>query len=200
MIVGLTGAIGSGKSSVSHCFQALDVPVIDADAIAHELSAKDQPAYLGIVAHFGEKAIGQNGELDRDYLRDIVFDDPAQREALNQITHPLIFAEMQARSAASKAPYCIWDVPLLIGGISEKAVDRILVVHAPLQSRKAWIRARNGWDDAMIESVMASQPAPEELLAHADDVIHNLGSKADLCDEVSVLHKDYLSLASAAST
>lgn len=197
MIIGLTGAIGSGKSSVATCFMQLGIPVFDADAIARALSAPGEAGFLRIIDHFGENAMGEDGKLDRDYLREVIFSDPNQREVMNQLIHPLVFETLQAHSQAAfdtEQPYCVWDVPLLIGGYSEQLVDRILVVNTPIATRKTWIQARNGWDDAMIEAVMTSQTAPETLLSHADDVIHNLGTKTDLCNEVDDLHQIYLKL------
>ena len=113
--IGLTGGIGSGKSTVAGAFAELGVPVFSADAIGHQLSARGQPGYVEIVELFGNGILDNKGEINRAALGDRVFADTSQRKQLEQILHPLILGQMHALADAASAPYCILDIPLLVG-------------------------------------------------------------------------------------
>lgn len=196
--IGLTGGIGSGKTTVSKWFRALGVPVIDADELSHALSKRGQTAFDEIVAAFGKSIVGGDGELDRARLRQLVFDDRAKRALLESILHPRIRAEIdrQVSAAEGKAPYCVLSIPLLIEGNRQDQVDRVLVVDAPDEQRIEWIRARSGLSESEIRDVFRAQASREERLAAADDVIINEGTIEELERQVVALHQAYLKLAS----
>ena len=123
--IGLTGGIGSGKTTVSELFIKLDVPVIDADKISHQITQSGQPAFAALINEFGQDIIGEKGELRRDYLRNLVFKEETLRKRLEAITHPLIHNEIEKKINFVNYPYCIISIPLLIETGLETIVDRI---------------------------------------------------------------------------
>lgn len=196
--IGLTGGIGSGKSTVADYFAELGVPVIDADKIARELVEPGQPALAAIVKIFGRGMLDSNGRLDRARLRALVFDDIDRRKQLEAILHPLIRAGMRARAAAldaSGVPYCILCIPLLLETGQTDLADRILVVDVPETLQYQRVRARDGLPDAQIAAIIAAQAGREQRLAAADDVIVNEGDLADVRRRVMEMHRRYLALA-----
>lgn len=195
--IGLTGGIASGKSEAARRFAALGVPVIDADAIAHELVAPDQPLLDEVVAAFGESLRLPDGGLDRAALGHLVFADPAARKRLEGILHPAIRAQMQARARALDVPYVVLMIPLLVETGGADQVDRVLVVDAPVADQRARLAARDGHDPARIDAILAAQADRATRLAAADDVIVNDGSVAALHEAVDALHRRYLALAAA---
>jgi len=195
--VGLTGGIGSGKSTVTQAFADLDVPTFSADAIGHALSRKGQAAYAEIIRAFGPGILQADGELDRGALGDIVFNDKAQKTRLERILHPIIMQAMHQQADATSAPYCILDIPLLINSAERKRVDRVLVVDCDRETRIARIQARNGWSEEKIHRVMHSQPGSRKLLEAADEVLDNNGTLANIATQVAALHRRYLLVAQA---
>jgi dephospho-CoA kinase len=192
--VGLTGGIGSGKSTVAQAFAALGVPTLSADAIAHELSGKNQPGYLKIVEVFGTDILKPDGELDRKALGDMIFSNRAQKAKLESILHPMIMQALHQQADALDAPYCILDIPLLINTAERERVNRILVVHCEQKERVARIQKRNGWPVEKIDKVMRNQVSDQALLAAADDVLDNDGDIAAIGEQVADLHSLYISL------
>ncbi len=196
--IGLTGGIGSGKSTVSGLFAAHGVPVIDADRIAHELTARPGPVLDAIVARFGPDVLAPDGTLDRVRLRGIVFSDRDRREALEAILHPPIIDELRRRGDTAPGPYVVFAIPLLIEKGLAGLCDRVLVVHADRRLRRARIQQRDGLADDEIERIMASQVTDAERLAVADDVVVNEGGLDALERSVEALHRRYRSLAERA--
>lgn len=194
--VGLTGGIGSGKSAVAALFAERGVPVLDADEIAHALSAKGGAAYDDIVASFGTAVVGANGELDRAALRARVFADAAARRRLEAILHPRVRVEMAARLEALRGPYALLVVPLLVETRPWPFIDRVLVIDADDALRRARLRTR-GLSDAEIDAIFAAQLARAQRLGHADDVIENNQDLRALAARVDGLHNGYLALANA---
>ncbi len=198
-IVGLTGGIGSGKSTVSALFEKLGVPVIDADLVARQVVEPGQPALAEIEAAFGPGVIDATGRLDRAALRRIVFGDDEARQRLEAILHPRILAEMKRRAGALDAPYLIFAIPLLIEAGQQGEVDRVLVVDASDAIRRRRVMERDGLSEAEVAAVMAAQASREARLAAADDVIVNEGDAENLARAVADLHRRYLELAGAAA-
>lgn len=199
--VGLTGGIGCGKSTVSKLFTELNVPVIDADEIAHQLVEPGQPALLEIGNVFGDKVFNPDGSLDRSHLRDIIFSDPNKKKALEAILHPRIFIDMQERINRLESPYCIASIPLLFEIHRAQFVDRILVVDCLIERQIARVKQRNGWPDARIRSIIDSQVNREFRLNHADDVIDNSDIPySKLAEHVKKLHNLYLSISASGQT
>lgn len=196
LVVGLTGGIGSGKSTVSGFFSILDVPVIDTDVIAHQLVAPGQPALNQIADAFGPQLLDPSGQLDRKQLRALVFADEEKRQQLENILHPLIKAEVQRQIAQLNHPYCVVVVPLLVEKQWHHVVDRILVVDVPAELQRSRTQQRDALSDAQITAIIASQATREERLAAADDVIYNDDSLENVRAKVQALHLKYLELAS----
>lgn len=195
LVIGLTGGIGSGKSTVAKLFARLGAPVIDADAIAHELVSPGEPALRAIVAAFGRDVLTPEGTLDRRRLRERAFRDPALRERLETILHPLIRREMRRRVQALDAPYCVLCIPLLLETGRTDQMDRILVVDTPPTLQIERTQARDGSSRETVERIMRAQVDPRERLAAADDVIDNSGTLAQLEAQVESLHRRYLDMA-----
>ncbi len=197
--VGLTGGIGSGKSTVAALFARHGVPVVDTDEIAHALLAPGETAQAEVVAAFGKEILDANGNIDRGQLRQRVFAEPAERKRLEAILHPRIRAETIRRVESLRAPYCLVVVPLLIEAGFADLVDRILVIDADDMLRTQRTKARSGLGEAEIRRVMASQAGRQERLQRANDVITNNSDLAHLEREVARLHGMYSALAPASA-
>ncbi len=197
LIIGLTGGVGSGKSTVARQFAALGVPVIDADEIARELVAPGQPALQAIARRFGREVLDARGRLRRDVLRRRIFDDAEARRALEAILHPRIRDEIRRRLATLHAPcgYALVVIPLLLESGWQDLVQRILVVDCPESLQIARTMARDGIDRAQAEAMLAAQVDHASRLAAADDVIHNEGEAEALAPQVAELHRRYCALA-----
>lgn len=196
-VVGLTGGIGSGKSAAADAFAALGVSVVDTDAIAHELTAPGGAAMPGLVAAFGAEVAAVDGALDRARMRRLVFADPAARERLEAILHPLIRTLSAERCRLALSPYVILAVPLLVeSGTYRERCDRIVAVDCPEGLQICRVMARNGLAEAEVRAIMATQASRDERLAVADDVITNDHDLANLEKQVGELHRKYLQLSS----
>jgi len=201
MVVGLTGGIGSGKSTVASEFGKLGVAVIDADAIAHGLTAPAGPGIEPIRALFGERFIGSDGAMDRSHMRAHVFANPEARKQLEAILHPLIRAETARQLAALDAPYCLLMIPLLVEAAAGDPLhwrdryDRILVADCSEDTQVRRVMARNGFDQQAVRRIMDTQASRAQRLLHADDVIDNDGDLAALRPQVLRLHQSYLRMA-----
>lgn len=197
LIIGLTGGIGSGKTTVSGLFAEQGVAVIDADVAAREVTAPGQAAVQEIAVEFGAELVDGAGELDRAKLREIVFASAEKRGRLEGILHPRISAQMDEQLAQARGPYCVLCVPLLFETGRDYGVDRVLVVDAPeaLQIERAL--QRDGSSRATIEGILGAQINRHERLARADDVIDNDSDLFSLRGRVAALHQDYLEVAAA---
>jgi dephospho-CoA kinase len=195
LIIGLTGGIGSGKSTVTEYFHTLGVPIIDTDVIARELVEPNQPALREITSHFGPAIVDDDGALRRDHLRQQIFSDSHARKRLEAILHPRIQHEVKQRIAHLQAPYCLVVIPLLVEKGWQDQVDRVLVVDAPedIQLRRTMVR--DGISQKQVENILHVQASREERLQAADDVLHNEDDKQTLRDQVSELHRFYTDLA-----
>jgi dephospho-CoA kinase len=193
--IGLTGGIGSGKSTVCKAFSELGVPTFSADSISHELSSKNQPAYLKIIETFGSSILKTNGELDRGVLGDIVFNDKVLKTRLENILHPMIRRVLHQRADAAEAPYCVLDIPLLINTAERERVDRVLVVLCDQSRRIARIRKRSSWSEEKIVRVMDNQVSDQALMDAADEVVDNNGDITAIKNQVAGLHEMYLGFA-----
>lgn len=198
--VGLTGGIGSGKSTVADCFAAHGVPVIDTDVIARDLTAPGGAALDVIRAAFGETVMQTDGTLDRAALRRCVFADSVARHQLEAILHPRIQQEVEQTLASLIAPYVLIVIPLLVEtGSYRNVLDRVLVVDCPEALQIARVMARNGLAQDEINAILAAQAGRAERLAVADDVIVNTASPEALRTQVATLHQHYLALSTRLS-
>jgi dephospho-CoA kinase len=192
--VGLTGGIGCGKSTVAGIFTDLNVPVLDADEIAHQLVEKGQPALAQIQQAFDQGIINPDGSLDRKSLRDRVFSDPKQKQKLESILHPLIYQTLQTKLEQLAAPYCIISIPLLFETNMADFVDRILVVDCSVETQIERVKARDNLSTERIQSIIDSQVSRTFRKAKADDLIDNSVTDYRLAEQVKKLHNLYLSI------
>lgn len=193
--VGITGGIGSGKSSAAKLFAKKKIPTFSSDAISRELCEPDQLPYKEIVARFGKGILNKDETLNRSALGNIVFNAPSELAALENILHPAIFYTIHSRAENQTAPYCLLDIPLLVGTPEQDAVDRILVVDASAGIRIQRVKARSGWTEGKTRAVMDKQRPVEELIAAADDVVDNNRSLLELKSKIYQLHEKYIKLA-----
>lgn len=194
--VGLTGGIGSGKTTVANMFAARGAAIIDTDQIAHELTRPGGIAIPAIAAQFGSDFIASTGALDRARMRDAVFADPAAKRRLEAILHPLIRSECERAAQQAQGPYLILVVPLLVeSGNWKQRVSRVLVVDCPEQQQIMRVMDRNGLSEAQVRAIMASQATREQRLAAADDVLSNTEETAALEPQVERLHALYCHMA-----
>lgn len=192
-VVGLTGGIGSGKSSVGRLFERRGIVVIDADAISRALTAPGGAAIELIAREFGAEFITAGGALDRDRMRALAFADPQAKRRLEAILHPMIRAESDRQARAALGPYLIHMIPLLVeSGQARKRFDRIVVVDLPEAEQLRRVMARDGLAREQVLAIMRAQASRDERLAAADDVIDNTGAEQALEAQVERLHRAYL--------
>jgi len=178
--LGLTGGIGSGKSTVAQLLQVRGACVIDADAIARDCTLAGGSAMPAVRETFGPTFVTADGALDRQRMREHVFQHPGARQQLEAIVHPLVGAEIRRQVAASTAGCIVFDIPLLVESPRWRPqLDRVLVVDCEPATQRLRVHARNGWDEATIDAVMRSQSPRERRLAAADAVIYNDGIGLD---------------------
>ncbi|MDY6813508.1 MAG: dephospho-CoA kinase [Pseudomonadota bacterium] len=194
-LVGLTGGIASGKSTVAERFAAHGIDVIDADALAREVVAPGEPALAQLVKEFGDGILTAAGELDRPRVREQAFADDDFRRRLERVTHPAIAMRMQARLRASRSPYTILMVPLLIESGQHRLVQRVLVVDLPPEAQQARLMQRDAVDAGQAGAAIAAQATRERRLALADDIIDNRHPRSVIAAAVDELHEAYLRMA-----
>lgn len=192
LVVGLTGGIGSGKSVVAELFREHGAAIVDTDVIARELTGPGGAAMPAIRAAFGDAVIDVRGALDRAAMRALAFGEPAQRERLEAILHPMIRRQSGEEVAAADAPYVMLVVPLLVeSGAYRERVDRVLVVDCSEQTQVERVMARNALSPDAVRAIMAVQATRAVRLAAADDVIDNEGDLAALRRQVGELDRRY---------
>tara|TARA_R110000868_G_scaffold113997_3_gene305814 strand:+ start:1086 stop:1682 length:597 start_codon:yes stop_codon:yes gene_type:complete len=194
LVVGLTGSIGSGKSTVADLFADHGVPVIDADIIARDLTEVNTPAFHQIVAHFGKQIVDSNGNLNRSELRNIIFSKPDERRWLETLLHPAIMQNMLEAVEKLQTPYCLVVIPLLLETDAATFIQRILVVDIPESTQLERASLRDNTTIAHIKAIIKTQASREYRLHEADDVIDNTGTLDDLSKQVDKLHQRYLKL------
>lgn len=191
--VGLTGGIGSGKSSVAERFARHGICVIDTDLIAHQLTAPRGAAMPAILTTFGSQMQAPDGALDRTAMRKLVFTDDTARARLESILHPLIQAECATQLHRAASPYVVLVVPLLIeSGTYRSWCDRILVVDCPCDLQTQRVVARSGLREDEVQRILAAQADRASRLAAASEVIDNAGDLSALDAQVAELHRRYL--------
>jgi len=195
LIIGLTGGIGSGKTTVCNYFSALDAPIIDADLVAREVVTPGSLGLAQIINRFGRSILAQNGTLDRSKLRKQIFADESSRKELEAILHPLIRQQMDNELAGLKAPYAILAIPLLLESGRREGIDRVLVIDAEESQQIARASQRDHTNENQIRTIIAAQCNRKDRLKAADDVIYNTGDLEHLSNQVTDMHNLYLRLA-----
>ncbi|EKD69797.1 MAG: Dephospho-CoA kinase [uncultured bacterium] len=194
LIIGLTGGIGSGKTTVANIFAQHGVPVLDADKIARDVTKIGTPALNKIVERFGINILNQDGSLERSKLRDIIFTHPNERLWLEKLLHPLILEQIQMSIQQITAPYCIIVIPLLLEMEPYPFINRVLVIDATKENQLERVAKRDKLASHQIKSIMQTQLDSQKRLMLADDIIKNNGDIANLEQQIEELHQKYLSM------
>jgi dephospho-CoA kinase len=195
--IGLTGGIGCGKSTVAELFAQLNVPIIDADVIAHQLVAIGQPALTKIQQQFGDDILLPEGALNRKLLAVRIFKDNAEKQKLELLLHPLIYNQIEQELSLIEASYCLICVPLLFETNMAHWVNRVLVVDCPVELQLQRVQQRDNTSPEKIQAIINSQVSRYYRQQHADDLIDNAlenPQQNTLAQQVKNLHNLYLSL------
>ena len=195
LIIGLTGGIGSGKTTIAKLFSELGVPIVDADAIARQVVEPGSPALTEIAQTFGPDIIEKDGTLNRRAMRQLIFNDAKKRHQLEKILHPRIQREMLAQTETLKGSYCIFAIPLLFEAKQQHLVDRTLLVDCNEQTRRQRLRSRDNMSDSDVDKAFAAQFDQQQRLSLADDVITNNQDIDSLRSQVIALHQRYKRMA-----
>jgi len=200
-VLGLTGGIGSGKSEGAKAFARLGADVLEADAVAHAVSAPGEAGHAAVIEAFGTQCLQPNGAIDRGWLRERAFADPVFRDRLERALHPLIIARVRETIDAWRGLYGIVVVPLLLerGGLLS-SVERVLVVDCPEELQIRRVVARSGLLPSEVRAIMATQLSRSERLSRADDIIDNSGMPAAIEPQVEELDRRYREFAAATRT
>ena len=193
-VIGLTGGIGSGKSTVARQFGSLGVHWVDADDVAREVVEPGTPALAAIAEHFGPDILTDEGALNRAGLRQIVFEQPEQRVWLEGLLHPIIREELirQLHPAGYELPYVLLVSPLLLETDQHQLVERVLVVDVPVEVQIERTMARDANSREQVERIISAQIARENRLSRADSVIDNSLPSDRVLAEVRALHEAFM--------
>ena len=195
-IVGLTGGIGSGKTAVASCFAELGIHTVDADDAARWVVEPGEPALVAIAQHFGPSVIQPDGQLDRAALRAIIFQQPEQRQWLEQLLHPIIRQRIVDNLATATSPYAILVSPLLIETQQTQLCQRVLVIDVPEALQISRTMQRDGVPEAQVRAILQAQFSRLQRLEQADDVLVNDQDLTHIRQQVQQLHQQYLALSS----
>lgn len=195
--IGLTGGIGSGKSTVTKMFSNLGITILDADIIAHQLTLPGNDCFNEIKQLFDDEFINNNGELDRKKIAQVIFSNTTKKIALEKILHPRIKQAMLHKIEQAKSShYIILAIPLLLESNFKDLVDRIIVVDADDDIRIKRTQQRDNRTKEQIKDIMSHQIKREYRLQQADDILTNNGDLDELNDAVSQLHQQYMTMTS----
>jgi dephospho-CoA kinase len=195
LIIGLTGGIGTGKTTISDHFHSLGAKVIDADVIARQVVATGSTALTAIAEYFGDDYLLEDGQLNRAVLRSRIFSSEVDKKWLSELLHPLIRAEIVKQTNAAESPYCVLVAPLLIENNLLMLVNRVLVVDMSEDTQLARTLQRDTSSEQEIKAIIASQTTRSARLKHADDIINNdTLALSEVKVIVSELNTKYLAL------
>lgn len=195
LIIGLTGGIASGKTTIANLFQEhFSIDIVDADMIARQVVDIGTPGLSAVIEHFGENILQDDGHLNRSALRERIFADPIEKQWLNATLHPLINQKMTEQLKQVKSPYGLLVVPLLIENQLQSMVDRVLVVDVDEQTQISRTMVRDKVNEQQARAILAAQATRAERLAIADDVIKNEAKNQQLLPQITELHQKYLAM------
>ena len=193
--IGLTGGIGSGKSTISDIFHSIyHIPIIDADEISRFLLSPNQSAFKEVVNVFGDDVVMSTGEIDRKWLREKIFNHKDLKQQLEHIIHPKVRDEISKQVSTVQTSYCLIVIPLLVESNMQSTVDRILVVDTNQDNQIQRVTSRDNCAPEHVLSIIDSQIDANKRLESADDVITNNGNIQELHHQVEHLHEKYLDL------
>lgn len=190
-VVGLTGGIGSGKTTVANLFHELGVQSVDADLVARDVVMPGEPALAAIVMHFGQSVLQNDGELDRAVLRSRIFADEAEKQWLNQLLHPLIRQRLLQQLTACTSDYALLIAPLLLENKLQTYTDRVLVVDVPEELQLSRTTKRDQVPAEQVQNILNSQISRPERLRLADDILLNTVPLSQLHPQILQLHQRY---------
>ncbi|WP_318483184.1 dephospho-CoA kinase [Photobacterium leiognathi] len=195
LVIGLTGGIGSGKTTVANLFaDTYGINIIDADIVAREVVEPSTFGLNAIIEKCGKEILLEGGTLNRAKLRDAIFSQPELKTWLNNLLHPLIREKMQQDINQSQSPYCLLVVPLMVENNLQTMTNRLLVVDVDEQVQIERTQQRDNVSIEQIKNILASQASREQRLDAADDVITNNGDNKSLVSQVEQLHLQYLKM------
>lgn len=198
--IGVTGNIGSGKSTACNFLKHLGVKVISADSVSKTLTLSTGTAFPAIVQHFGTEVLLPSGELDRRCVREQIFNNPEQRVWLENLLHPLIRQAIEAALVNSNSPYCIIEIPLLLDKTHYPYLHRILLILAQQKIALNRISLRDESPQELTLAILASQPSEAVLRNLADDILVNNGTQEAFYEDIITLHARYLQYSSSQNT
>ncbi|HAS8401103.1 TPA: dephospho-CoA kinase [Vibrio vulnificus] len=195
LVIGLTGGIASGKTTVANLFQQhFAIDIVDADIVARQVVAPGSAGLAAIVDHFGADILTREGELDRGQLRQRIFAHAEEKQWLNALLHPMIRRKMIEDLAQVSSPYALLVVPLLVENQLQTLCDRVLVVDVEEKTQLQRTVDRDGVDEQQVRAILKAQASRHERLALADDVIKNESKDQDLLQQITDLHQKYLAM------
>jgi len=195
LVIGITGGIASGKTTVADLFQQnFGIEIVDADIVARQVVEPESQGLKAIEQHFGNSVIQQDGALDRAKLREIIFSDPSQKEWLNRLLHPMIRTEMMTQLADVKSDYALLVIPLMVENNLQSLADKVLVVDVDEQTQIQRTIERDQVDATQAKAILSSQATREQRLAIADYVIKNNTENQKLLPQITELHKKFLEI------
>jgi len=194
-VVGVTGGIGSGKTTVTNLFQQHGIVIVDADVIARHIMDKGGDALKAVKERYGQEALLQDGNLNRAWLRDRIFKHREDKQWLNELTHPLIREQILSQLQQAQSPYVMLSAPLLVENRLTKLCDRVLVVDVSEATQVQRTQQRDAVSEDQVQAIINAQASREQRLQAADNIIHNEGDESELAPQVEKLHELYLRLA-----
>ncbi|GMM91346.1 dephospho-CoA kinase [Vibrio fortis] len=194
-IIGLTGGIASGKTTVADLFQEhFNIDIVDADIVAREVVAVGSDGLRQIAEHFGEAILLEDGTLNRAKLREQIFTNPEDKTWLNALLHPMIRNKIEEGLTNIRSPYGLLVAPLLIENQMQGMADRVLIVDVPTEVQIERTMNRDNVSEEQVKAILKSQASREQRLAVADDVIKNHTKNQDLLPQITELHQKYLAI------
>ncbi len=195
IIIGLSGGIASGKTTVANLFnEHFNIDIVDADIVAREVVALGSDGLKQITEHFGESILLEDGTLNRSRLRDLIFSDPKEKQWLNDLLHPMIRDKIDSDLSKITSPYGLLVAPLLVENQMQGMADRVLIVDVPAEVQIERTMSRDNVSREQVASILKSQASREQRLAVADDVIKNHTKNQELLPQITDLHQKYLAI------
>ena len=194
LTIGLTGGIGSGKSAASNFFCSLGITIIDADRIAYQITSQGTQSFKHILSHYGPSILLENGDLNRKIIRDTIFNQPTEKQWLEELLHPKIRKIITDQISISTGPYVIVSIPLLAESTGITFLDRVLLIDCTQELQIQRTCNRDNIPRHKVTDILQQQASRSERIAIADDIIINNGTLDDLHHKLQSLHQSYLSL------
>ncbi|MEZ8280737.1 dephospho-CoA kinase [Vibrio splendidus] len=195
IIIGLSGGIASGKTTVANLFnEHFNIDIVDADIVAREVVAVGSDGLKQITDHFGEAILLEDGALNRSKLRELIFSDPTEKQWLNELLHPMIRNKIDSDLSKVTSPYGLLVAPLLVENQMQSMADRVLIVDVPTEVQIERTMSRDNVSREQVASILKSQASREQRLAVADDVIKNHTKNQKLLPQITDLHQKYLAI------